>query len=63
MKIRGSWYFGIQWATLRYLVVCLVALAGMLFGSLVLQDMEVALILAFAGYIGARILLWVLYKE
>lgn len=63
MNIRGSWHFGIQWATLRYLVVCLVAFTGMLFGSLVLHDTDLALILAFAGYIGARILLWVLYKE
>jgi len=63
MKIRGAWHFGIQWATIRYLVVCLVALSGMLFGSLILHDAELALILAFAGYIGARILLWVLYRE
>ena len=63
MKIRGAWHFGIQWATIRYLVVCLVALSGMLFGSLILHDAEVALILAGTGYIGTRILVFVLYRE
>lgn len=62
-KIKGSFHFRIEWATLRYLIVCAVALGGALFGQLVIGDYEYALILAFGGYIIARVLLWIYYKE
>ncbi len=62
-KITGSFHFKINWATLRYIVVCAVALVGALFGQFVLGDYELAILLAFGGYIVARVLLWVIYKE
>ncbi|HOJ95214.1 MAG TPA: hypothetical protein PK024_00020 [Methanospirillum sp.] len=63
MGIRGSWHVSIQWATIRYLLVCLIALIGMLLGSLVLKDTWIGLILGFTGYIVARIILLLIYGE
>lgn len=63
MGIRGSWHVSIQWATIRYLLVCLIALIGMLLGSMVLQDPWIGLVLAFTGYIVARIILMARYGE
>jgi len=62
-KITGSFQFRFNWATFRYLGVCAVALGGALFGQFVLGDFDLALILAFGGYIVARVLLWICYKE
>jgi hypothetical protein len=63
VKITGSFQFKINWATIRYLGVCAVALGGALLGQFVLGDYELAIILAFGGYIVVRVLLWVFYKE
>lgn len=63
VKISGSFQFRINWATIRYMGVCAVALGGALFGQFVLGDYQLAVILAFGGYIVARLLLWVIYRE
>ena len=63
VKSRGSFHFSIEWATLRYLVVCLIAFLGMIIGSVVLNDYEIGMLMAFGGYIIARVLLWIFYKE
>lgn len=63
VKISGSFQFRINWATIRYMGVCAAALGGALFGQFVLGDYQLAVILAFGGYIVARLLLWVIYRE
>ena len=63
VKISGSFQFRINWATIRYMGVCAVALGGALFGQFVLGDYQLAVVLAFGGYIVARLLLWVIYRE
>lgn len=45
------------------LLVCLIALIGMLLGSMVLKDPWIGLILAFSGYIVARLIFLVRYGE
>ncbi len=63
VKVKGSFQFKINWSTIRYLMVCAIAIGAMLFGSFMIGDKDVALLFAFAGYIIARVLLWIYYRE